>query len=118
MGMKKIDQGPFGLAVARNVRRFRGDHSYAELSRRLKQVGRPIPPLGLRHLEAGSRRVDVDDLVALAIALDVPALTLLMPDPGDRFTAHEATQLILGGPRSLNMPKGPTLEELITDGDN
>jgi hypothetical protein len=81
MGMKKIDLGPTGKAVAHNVRRYRGDTSYAELSRKLAERGRPIPPLGLRHLEAGTRQVSVDELMALAMALDVAPLALLLINP-------------------------------------
>jgi transcriptional regulator with XRE-family HTH domain len=54
--------------------------TYAELARRTGDAGRPIPVLGVRRIEAGERRVDVDDLMALAAALDVPPATLLMPD--------------------------------------
>lgn len=50
------------------------------LSERLETLGRPIPPLGLRRIEAGTRRVDVDDLVAIAIALGVSPASLLMPE--------------------------------------
>lgn len=42
-------------------------------------MGREIPPLGLRRVESGDRKVDVDDLVALALALDVSPLALLLP---------------------------------------
>lgn len=63
------------------MRRFREKRrlGYAELSRKLAEMGRDIPPLGLRRIEAGERRVDVDDLVALALALDVSPLALLLP---------------------------------------
>ena len=81
MAMKKIEPGPLGLNVARNVRQLReqAGYGYAELSRLLTDMGRPIPPLGLRHLEAGERRVDVDDLWALAFALNTAPITLLLP---------------------------------------
>lgn len=62
-----------------NVSRLRGNLTFAELSRKLEDLGRPIPPLGLRRIESGERRVDADDLIALAIALDVSPITLLMP---------------------------------------
>lgn len=52
---------------------------YTELSERLTSLGRPIPVLGLRRIERGERRVDVDDLVALGRALGVPPLLLLLP---------------------------------------
>lgn len=50
-----------------------------ELSAKLDAIGRPIPPLGIRRIEDGTRRVDADDLVALAVALEVSPETLLMP---------------------------------------
>jgi transcriptional regulator with XRE-family HTH domain len=64
-------------AVARRRRAL--NLGYAELSRRLADGGRDIPPLGLRRIESGDRRVDVDDLTALAVALKVSPVTLLMP---------------------------------------
>lgn len=66
MAGKEIRLGPAGEQVRANVKRLRGHMSYAELSRELERVGRPIPPLGLKRIEEGERRVDVDDLVALA----------------------------------------------------
>ncbi|WP_183044445.1 helix-turn-helix domain-containing protein [Pseudarthrobacter phenanthrenivorans] len=80
--------GPAGMVVAENVRRFRslgGGGSgipYAELSRWLADRGHDIPPLGLRRIEAGQRKVSVDDLVALADVLSVSPLALLLPDGG------------------------------------
>ncbi len=53
--------------------------SYAELSRRPEELGRPIPPLGLTRIRDGKRRIDVDDLIALALALDVSPAVLLLP---------------------------------------
>lgn len=65
----------------RNIRRIREGQrlTYVELSERLASVGRPIPVLGLRRIERGERRVDVDDLLALAYALGVPPVDLLIP---------------------------------------
>lgn len=73
--------GPTGEAVRANVTRLREalNLTYAQLSRKLDEIERPIPALGLRRIEAGDRRVDADDLVALALALDVSPITLLMP---------------------------------------
>lgn len=76
---KKNPLGPTGQAVADNVRRLRGDMQYVKLASRLAELGRPIPTLGLRKIESYERRVDADDLVALAAALDVSPVTLLMP---------------------------------------
>jgi hypothetical protein len=77
-----LKKGPTGEAVRANVIRLRAERNlgYTELSERLKDVGRHILPLGLRRIEAGTRRVDADDLVALAVVLDVSPVTLLMPN--------------------------------------
>jgi transcriptional regulator with XRE-family HTH domain len=79
---KRIDLGPIGVAVAANIERLRKSQnlSYAQLSRRLHELGCPIAPLGLTRIRDHQRRVDVDDLVALALALDVSPVTLLLPD--------------------------------------
>ena len=121
--MKKIDLGEFGLNVKNNVRMFRGDTSYAELSRRLTNLGRPIPPLGLRHLEAGGRRVDVDDLVALAEALGASPMTLLLPHHStDPMAVSEASILLTTGIRGgaqRAIAAGKLIEGKVpTDSDN
>lgn len=56
---------------------------YARLSRELTKAGRDIPPLGLGRIEAGTRRVDVDDLTALAAVFGVSPSTLLQPPGAD-----------------------------------
>lgn len=81
MAGKEIDLGPTGRQVMENIARVRKalGLSYAELSRRLADAGRPIPPLGLRRIEEGMRRVDVDDLFALAAVLWVTPVILMLP---------------------------------------
>lgn len=116
--MKKIELGPVGLIVARNVRRTRekAGYSYAELSRTLTDLGRPIPPLGLRHIEAGNRRVDVDDLVMLALALDVAPLALLLP--GGRSNNRDVTLLLGVGAKGLTRVVAREARKAFTDGDD
>jgi len=89
--------GPIGVNVTHTARQFREKRGlgYADLSRKLAKMGREIPPLGLRRIESGGRRVDVDDLVALALALEVSPLVLLLPAEtssvtakGDRYVAE------------------------------
>ncbi|MDX1880094.1 helix-turn-helix transcriptional regulator [Mycolicibacterium sp. 141076] len=93
MAGKKSELGPSGTAVWHNVQRLREKQrlSYAELSRNLAEMGREIPPLGLRRIESGERRVDADDLVALAIALGVTPATLLMPSAATDDVEVEVT---------------------------
>lgn len=71
MAAERIEIGETGRRIAANLailRRKRG-LTVAEMSRRLNAAGRPIPVLGLRRIEALNRRVDVDDLTALAEVL-------------------------------------------------
>lgn len=93
MAGKKTQEGPTGEAVRANVKRFREalNLTFAELSRRLDVLGNPIPSLGLRRIEQGDRKVDVDDLVALAVVLKVTPSILLLPDTGNRDDHVEAT---------------------------
>jgi transcriptional regulator with XRE-family HTH domain len=93
MAGKKSDLGPTGVNVTHAVRRLREARhlTYAELSRQLADMGREIPPLGLRRIESGERRVDADDLVALAAALNVSPITLLMPETAKRDEVVEVT---------------------------
>lgn len=82
MASKRNPLGPVGEAVRQNVKTLREEQnlSLAALSRRLSElVGRSIPTLGLSRIENGERRVDADDLVALAAALGVSPVTLLLP---------------------------------------
>lgn len=81
MAGKKLELGPTGRTVASNVARFReaARYNYTELSKELAKYGRDIPPLAVRRIEEGNRRIDVDDLVALALALNVSLLALLLP---------------------------------------
>jgi len=87
---KSTELGPIGVNVTHTVRRFRENRrlGYAELSRELAETGREIPPLGLRRIESGERRVDVDDLVALAVVFDVSPLALLLPTQAGALTSQ------------------------------
>ncbi|HEY6114638.1 MAG TPA: helix-turn-helix transcriptional regulator [Candidatus Dormibacteraeota bacterium] len=83
--------GPAGNNVRRNVRRLReqGGWSYRDMEERLARAGRVIPTLGLSAIDAGERRVDVDDLVALAQVFGLDVEDLLRPPPGCE-TCHGA----------------------------
>ena len=78
-----IPLGPIGRYVILNLTELRKQRglTYTQLAERLDRLGRPIPTLGLSRIEKGNRRVDVDDLVALALALGVNPSALLLPRP-------------------------------------
>lgn len=74
------DLGPTGRAVATNVARIRNalGLSTMKLSAILADLGRPIAASAISKIEGGTRRVDTDDLMALAVAFDVPPSALLL----------------------------------------
>ena len=81
-GGLKRPLGPTGETVRANITRLRAFRRLGstELSEKLKDLGKRISPLGLRRIENGARRVDTDDLFALAVALGVAPVTLLIPN--------------------------------------
>jgi len=103
--------------VAENVRVLRRQEGLelAALSARLEGLGQPISVSGLSKLELGTRGVDVDDLVALAVALDVSPSRLLMSPTASRDkpvkltpnteASEEAAWNWMAGDRSLRWPE-------------
>jgi len=94
--------GPLGRNLVANVeylRQVRG-LSLRKLSAGLEAIGRPIPPLGLFRLVHGERRVDVDELVALAEVLEVTPDVLLSP-PGAVRAAPGPVPAVLREARNL-----------------
>lgn len=85
----KIPLGTTGEAVRDNVTTLRKGQNltYAEMTRRLAEIGQPIPELGLRNIERGKRKVDVDELVALSAVLGASPGALLNPHIKFHFIA-------------------------------
>lgn len=75
--------GDVGHNLRSNVKALRKARAltYAALSALLADAGWPIPIMGLRRIEHGERRVDVDELVALASVFGVTPTYLLEPAP-------------------------------------
>jgi transcriptional regulator with XRE-family HTH domain len=78
-----------GQRVARRVRELRRERSLtlAQLAARLAELDRSYNLSTLSRIEQGQRRVDTDDLVALALALDVPPNAILFP-PDEHYEAR------------------------------
>jgi transcriptional regulator with XRE-family HTH domain len=93
MATQRIDRGPTAVTVASNVQRVMKARglSYEALSRKLGEVGRPILATGLVKIVNGTRRVDVDDLMALAVALRVNPSTLLLPPTAGSDGTYDLT---------------------------
>jgi len=87
--------GEAGRNVVANVEQLRKDRhlSLRQLSDRLGEAGRPILPSVLHRLLQGGRRVDADDLVALAAVLGATPAGLLAPPGETSVTAPEHAAL-------------------------
>lgn len=79
MGRHAIEMGPYGRELAARVaaRRVVLGMTQADLSDRLAQHDRHLGRQTIAEIETCRRRVDVDDLAALAQALDVEPAELL-----------------------------------------
>lgn len=85
MGTNPVVRGPISEAVAANVQAVRKGRgmSQQQLAGALAAIGRPTLATTIAKIEAGDRRVDVDDLVALGLVLNVSPARLLIGD-GDQ----------------------------------
>jgi hypothetical protein len=111
--------GPAGEVLAANIRRVRTEQrlGYAELSRLLADIGRPIPELGLRRIELCERRVDVDDLLAISYVLRIAVVDLLVDKdattepypliPSEQFESESVRDWIRGETVHLARHKDP-----------
>jgi transcriptional regulator with XRE-family HTH domain len=122
MAARAIEIGEAGghVAAAVAAHRQRRGLDQAGLAERVTAAGRPMSASVLGKVEAGARRVDVDDLVALAAALDVDPVQLLPgadapvdDDPFDAGPGSVTTRVVediaaLGDLEVLD-PTAPTL---------
>lgn len=83
-GPAATDVQSTGENVRQNVVRWRKARGWStyELAGKLAAAGRAIPQSGVSRIESGARRVDVDDLTALAAVLGVSPVLLLLPPTG------------------------------------
>lgn len=110
--------GPTSRHVAANLRRIRNARglSTTKLAALLKDAGQPIPATGITRIEKGERRVDVDDLTALAVALGVSPSAFLLPPTdspeqtvditGGGSVPSDTAWAWLDGTRPLHLPEG------------
>ncbi|TQS29191.1 helix-turn-helix transcriptional regulator [Microbispora sp. KK1-11] len=93
MASRPVDIGKIGEHVAEAIARLRRGRGWdqGQLADRVTEAGRVMSASVLSKIESGARRVDVDDLVAIATALEVtPALLLLAaPDASQPATLPE-----------------------------
>ncbi|MCQ9389720.1 helix-turn-helix domain-containing protein [Brevibacterium sp. 50QC2O2] len=90
METERVRGNPAGITnthVANNIRTARQaiGMDLRTLSDGMAQAGRKLSPSGISKLEAGDRRVDVDDLIVIAYLLRTSPAALLTP-PGKATT--------------------------------
>jgi transcriptional regulator with XRE-family HTH domain len=95
MGTNAVQRDATAETVSANVKGLRTKQNLGlrGLSKKLGEVGRPLGHSAVDQIEKGTRRVDVDDLMALALALGVSPVTLLMPntkEPTDKVATAGA----------------------------
>lgn len=81
MATRRVELGTIGETVRANISRLRRDRGLTlrDLADRMAETDRPLAHNSISEIERGARRVDVDDLVALALALEVSPLAILFP---------------------------------------
>ena len=82
-----------GAVAAERLRAIRKAQglSLREVSERVTAAGWPLILTAIGKIENGDRRMDVDDLTALAAALGVTPATLLLPDSDDAESVVQIT---------------------------
>jgi len=83
MPPRSLEIGPAGMQAARAIEILRAERglSQRQLADRVTALGHPMSNTMLSRIERAQRRCDVDDLIAIAEALHVPALALLPGRP-------------------------------------
>jgi transcriptional regulator with XRE-family HTH domain len=96
MATRRVGIGPIGEAVRVNVAAMRKTRGVTlrDLSEKMTETGHPMAHNTINEIERGARRVDVDDLVALAAALDVSPIDLLGIGDGPGRDSAETSLII------------------------
>ncbi|MEV5869954.1 helix-turn-helix domain-containing protein [Streptomyces sp. SID4934] len=78
MAARSLEIGPAGLTVARTIENLRIERGLGQrqLAARCTALGRPMSNTMLSRIELAKRRCDIDDLVAIAAALQVSPAAL------------------------------------------
>jgi transcriptional regulator with XRE-family HTH domain len=80
------ESGPVGEHVARNLRRIRDERrkTTEQLAKEVRELGIHMTASTVTKIERQGRRVFADELVFLALALNVSPVTLMLPDKDPR----------------------------------
>ncbi|MFJ8804202.1 helix-turn-helix domain-containing protein [Streptomyces sp. NPDC102487] len=115
MASRSLQLGAAGQHVAQAVANLRHARGWDQrtLAARLTDAGRPVSASIVGKIEAGTRRVDVDDLVALGVAFEVLPARLLPLPAGDLPTRTEPPGP--SDPFEAGAEPGPVRARLLDD---
>ncbi|MBS1691919.1 MAG: helix-turn-helix transcriptional regulator [Actinobacteria bacterium] len=82
------EKDPVRVSLGDNIRRIRGVRSMTvrDLSTQLAPLGLKLSPSGVSEVENATRKVAVDELLKIAIALNTSVIDLLLPAGGECLT--------------------------------
>jgi transcriptional regulator with XRE-family HTH domain len=92
-GRARNEIGPIGQRVAQNIKGLREARglNQADLAAAAQRLGRPVTRSAISKTEEAKRRIDVDDLVAFALALRATPNRLLLPKTADGEKSYDIT---------------------------
>jgi transcriptional regulator with XRE-family HTH domain len=96
MAKQEMETGRIGKAVIDNLNRIRKDRglTLVQLSERTEETGRKLSISALSLIATGKRRVDVDDLWALAVALQTTPYDLMGVESAAKALSPAAQQIV------------------------
>lgn len=101
----------FGDLTARHLRRAREDSGWTQeqLASAMREAGHAWQRVTVAEVEAGARRVSLEELLALAVLFGVPMVRFLLPRSGDVMKLPEDTRCYrtLGDDTVIQLMLGP-----------
>lgn len=117
-----VAKNPVRVTLGENVARIRHtrEMTVRDLAAKLVPLGLKLSPSGVSEIENAGRKVSVDELLVIAIALNASIIDLLLPDINERLKIAEGIEPItqlslaewLGG--RLVWPPGASREDFTS----
>ena len=120
MSIRTVALGPFGALARENIvaRRAELGLTAAEVADRTSRAPRPLGRSAVSELERGARRIDIDDLFAIALALEVSPIDLLRPKPtGEAITLDQRNLVLLPDQARKWLSEGGDISVHTTNGE-
>lgn len=114
MASRAVEIGKIGQHVAESIARLRRERGLEQrdLAERVTAVGRTMSASVLSKIESCARRVDVDDLAAIAAALEVSPALLMLAAPAEPAASAPVTGRYSSNSASVEAAVRSDIEEL------